>query len=223
MGYHRAGFDEIVGVDSSPQPRYPFRFVQDDALNFQIGAWDGWDAIHASPPCQRYSTMRKGLWKDREHIDMVEPIRKKLIASGLPYVIENVPGAPLIRPVTLCGTMFRLGTKNAELRRHRLFEIAGFSIGLIPACAHGSYGYKVPVTAKDGTARYWPSTIEVYGNGGGSSKRDSRQMYPHRDHSTAMGIDWMNGDELSQAIPPAYTEFIGRQLLTNVRQARRTA
>ena len=210
MGYHRAGFDEIVGVDIKPQPRYPFTFVQGDAMTYPL---DGFDAIHASPPCQAFTTIRKGLWKDREHPDYVAAIRERLSVRGVPYVIENVPGAPLVRPFLLCGTMFRLRAKNAELRRHRLFEVQGFGMAMVPPCAHGSYGRKVPTSGKDGSERYWPATIEVYGNSGGSSRRDSRQMYPHRDRAVAMGIDWMNGEELSEAVPPAYTEFIGKQLL----------
>lgn len=216
MGYHRAGFTEIVGVDNRPQPRYPFTFVQADALEYLAAHGREFDVIHASPPCQRFTTMRKGLWEDREHPNLVDATRRLLIVAGAPYAIENVPGAPLIDPIKLCGTMFRLGTKNAELRRHRLFECSGFPLMLVPCCSHGSYGHKVPTLGRDGSARYWPATIEVYGNGGGSSRRDSRQMFPHRDRSDAMGIDWMNGDELSQAIPPAYTEFIGRQLLAQL-------
>jgi DNA (cytosine-5)-methyltransferase 1 len=120
-GYARAGFD-VVGVDLNPQPRYPFEFHQADALTFPL---DGFDAIHASPPCQAYSTMRRGLWKDREHPDLIAPIRDRLIGADVPYVIENVEGARrlLVNPVLLCGTMFGLGTKEGnQLRRHRYFE-----------------------------------------------------------------------------------------------------
>ena len=208
MGLHRAWPDaEIIGVDNRPQPRYPFVFVQGDAMTYPL---EGFDFIWASPPCQHYSTLRKGLWKDREHPDLVEPIRKRLLASGAEFVIENVMGAPMRNAVMLCGTMFNLGARNAELRRHRLFETSR-CLGLVPSCAHGVRGVKVPTIGKDGSERYWPATIEVYGNGGGSSRRDKRQMFPHADRAAAMGIDWMNGKELSQAIPPAYSEYIARQ------------
>jgi DNA (cytosine-5)-methyltransferase 1 len=219
MGYHRAGFTEIVGIDLRPQPRYPFRFIQADALKAPIRFGD-FDAIHASPPCQKYTTLRKGLWKDRDHVDLVDATRAQLVAAGVPYVIENVPGAPLVRPILLCGTMFALRAGHAELRRHRLFEIAGFEIDLIPPCAHGLHGRKQPATSRDGSDRYWPATVEVYGNPGGSSRRDHRQQYPHRVRSEAMGIAWMKGAELSEAIPPAYTEFLGRPLLAALAAAR---
>src|SRR5690348_4826231 len=114
-GYHRAGFDEIVGVDINPQPHYPFTFIQADALTFPL---DGFDAIHASPPCQdfaqtRYIVSRRG----REYPRLIAPTRERLIASGLPWIMENVEGAPLMNPVTLCGTALGL-----RVRRHRLFR-----------------------------------------------------------------------------------------------------
>src|SRR6187200_2858563 len=102
IGYHRAGFD-VVGVDIVDRPRYPFEFHQADALTYPL---DGFDAIHASPPCQAYSITKNA--HDRQHPEMVEPVRARLVASGVPYVIENVVGAPLIDPVTICGSMFDL-------------------------------------------------------------------------------------------------------------------
>ena len=219
QGYQRAGF-YVVGVDIRPQPHYcGDEFYQADAMTFPMDIMDTFMVIHASPPCQAFTPLRKGLWKDRKHPDLVAETRERLLNFGGRFVIENVPGAPLIRPILLCGTMFRLRAQSAELRRHRLFECHGFDLGLIPPCAHNCYGRKVPTKGKDGTDRYWPATVEVYGNGGGSSKRDSRQMFPHRDRAEAMGIDWMNGDELSEAIPPAYTEFIGRQLMQALERA----
>lgn len=128
MGYHQGGFD-VVGVDKYPQPRYPFQFVQMDALEAlqilldggQIGGYylSDFYTIHASPPCQRNSTMTKGLWKDRinDHPELIAPTRKLLIRTGKPYIIENVPTAPLINPTVLCGSMFGL-----QVRKHRLFE-----------------------------------------------------------------------------------------------------
>ena len=119
MGYHRAGFD-VVGVDNVPQPRYPFEFVLGDALDSSMDVTT-FDAIHASPPCQRFTAL-KVMHNAKEHPDMLTPCREMLRATGLPYVIENVPGAPMEDPVTLCGTMFGLGVHDAELWRHRLFE-----------------------------------------------------------------------------------------------------
>jgi DNA (cytosine-5)-methyltransferase 1 len=200
MGYHRAGFDEIVGVDIKPMKRYPFQFVQGDALEYLAAHGREFDAIHASPPCQAFTAL-KSMWNAKEHADLVAPTRELLKKIGRPYVIENVPGAPLIRPIMLCGTMFGLGVKNAELRRHRLFEL-GFKWGaMIPPCAHYHRGI----------------VCGVYGGHGRDRRRlparDGLQGFPHADRAAAMGIDWMEGNGLSQAIPPAYTEFIGRQLI----------
>lgn len=213
VGYHRAGF-EVVGVDIKPQKNYIFEFHQADALTFPL---EGFDVIHASPPCQRYTSLR-AMWNRREHPDLVAPTRDRLQNSGLPWVIENVPGAPLINPVTLCGSMFRLGCEGAELRRHRLFETS------FPLC--------VPLKCNHGWSGSDTTTIGVYGHAGGYSKRqaycvigvygghgrDRRrrkngQHFPTAQRKEAMGINWMTGQELSQAIPPAYTEFIGRQLM----------
>jgi DNA (cytosine-5)-methyltransferase 1 len=213
MGYHRAGF-EVVGVDIKSQPHFPFEFHQADAITYPLASFD---VIHASPPCQRYTSL-KAMWNRREHPDLIDPIREKLIHSGLPWVIENVPGAPLLGFIILCGSMFRLGCAGAELRRHRLFECP---LRLSPPspCNHGWSG--------DDTA-----TIGVYGHAGGSSHRqrycvigvygghgrDRRrktngQHFPTSHRKQAMGIDWMTGQELSQAIPPAYTEFIGKKII----------
>jgi DNA (cytosine-5)-methyltransferase 1 len=133
MGYHRAGFD-VVGVDIASQKNYPFEFIQGDALAYCAEHGHEFDAIHASPPCQAHSAM-KTMYNAREHLDLVPQTREALRATGKPYVIENVPGAPLITPFILCGTMFDLGWEDAELRRHRLFESSTFM--LTPSCAHG--------------------------------------------------------------------------------------
>lgn len=206
MGYHRAGF-EVVGVDLNPQPRYPFAFHQADALTFPL---DGFDAIHASPPCQAFTSMRT-MPDAREHANLIEPIRERLLAAGVPYVIENVVGAPLRNPVRLCGTMFGLGTEGAELRRHRLFECSFFCLS--PTCAHGA---RYVIGIYGGHARNRTRVIDVYGEGA----RDSRRKYDKGlpdfgvdQGREAMGIDWMSVAELSQAIPPAYTQFIGEALL----------
>lgn len=192
MGYWRAGF-EVVGVDNKPQKQYPFEFHQADALSF---SFSGFDAIHASPPCQAHCSLWK-MWNAKKHVSLIEPTRRLLQKSGLPYVIENVPGAPLINPTVLCGTMFDLGCAGAELRRHRLFE-TNWPIQSVPHCRHGRY----------------PLVIGVYGGHG----RDRRRTKNTQNFSTdrrreAMGISWMNGTALSQAIPPAYTEWIGKQLI----------
>lgn len=186
MGYYRAGFD-VVGVDIDPMPNYPFEFIQADALTFEIS---GFDAVHASPPCQHYSYMsacRDGL--AAEYPDLVVPTRKRLVSSGLPYVIENVPGSPLVDPIILCGQMFGL-----ELYRHRLFES---SVEL-------SVPEHQPHVKPASKAGHWkPGTvISVAGH-----------CSPMALAREAMGIDWMTRDELVEAIPPAYTEFIGEQLI----------
>ncbi len=190
MGYHRAGF-EVVGVDINPQPRYPFEFHQADAMDFDL---DGFDVIHASPPCQRYSTASKR-WNGRAetHPDLVDAMRERL--GGRAYVMENVPGSPLRPDIVLCGSMFGLG-----VRRHRLFESSEDLTGL--DCRHASQPPRYPIY--DHGRWYLSSVAHVYGHGGGKSKGN----WPE-----AMGIDWMNNRELAQSIPPAYTEFIGRQLL----------
>jgi DNA (cytosine-5)-methyltransferase 1 len=191
MGYHRAGFT-VVGVDSHPQPRYPFPFVQADAMDYPL---TGFDAVHASPPCQGFSSTRS-MHPDREYPDLLTPMRARLAASGLPYVIENVPRAPMVCTVVLCGTMFGLGTADAELWRHRWFETP--YLMLCPRCRHGAKG----------------RVIGVYGGGGKDHRRTTHPMdFTIAQRRQAMGIDWMSGKELNQAIPPAYTEWLGRNLL----------
>ena len=140
MGYHRAGFD-VVGVDIAPQPRYPFEFHQDDALEFLAEHGHEFDAVHLSPPCQAYS--RTGHLADaqgarRSSVRLIEPARAMVRRLGIPYVIENVEGAPLLSPLLLCGSMFGL-----RVRRHRLFEMSAFAFGL--ACDHQSQGRPVGV------------------------------------------------------------------------------
>jgi DNA (cytosine-5)-methyltransferase 1 len=206
VGYHRAGFD-VVGVDIEPQPNYPFEFHQADAMTFPL---DGFDAVHASPPCQAHSAMNV-MWNARPHADLVPGTRDRLVAAAVPYVIENVVGAPLIHPVTVCGAGLGLGTDSHMLARHRLFECS-FPL-LVPPCTHGS-----------------KPTIGIYGD----HARDRRRVpgAPNPDRGMpfgaayglklarqAMGIDWMNWREISQAIPPAYTEHIGGYLMNAVQRA----
>lgn len=187
MGYARAGF-EVVGVDVKAQPRYPFEFHQADALTFPL---EGFDAIHASPPCQAYSSLRK-LSPTRKYPDLVGPIRERLRAAGVPYVIENVVGAPLVAPVQICGSSIGLPL----IRRHRLFE--SNVLILVHPCVHDQGEKRFPALNGSDRKRGGRSSIcGVYGNGG-----DKRaDLWPE-----AMGIDWMRRDELTQAVPPAYTE-----------------
>jgi DNA (cytosine-5)-methyltransferase 1 len=187
VGYDRAGFD-VTGVDIVPQPRYPFRHIVADALTFPL---NGFDVIHASPPCQKYSVMRN-VWQDREYPDLIAPIRERLRATGTPYVIENVVGAPLQNAVLLCASMFGLGTY-----RHRLFETYPLLCFSPRACHHYAR------TAPQGRAAALGQFITVTGHFNGL-----------HNGLHAMGIDWMaTRDEVAQAIPPAYTEWLGRQLL----------
>lgn len=179
-GYHLAGYD-VTGVDVEPQPNYPFTFCQADAMTYPL---DGFDLIHASPPCQAYS--EAGKLRGNEHPRLIEPTRSRLAASGIPYVIENVVGAPLIDPVMLCGAMFGLRTY-----RHRLFE-ASFTI---PMPEHPEH---VVRQAKMGRPPAAGEFIQVVGHTGAVDEARA-----------AMGIWWMTSDELAQAIPPAYTVHIG--------------
>ena len=191
MGYHRAGF-HVVGVDIKPQPHYPFEFIQADATTYPL---DGIDAIHASPPCQAYSIASlQQKANGRVFPDLLAPTRDRLIESGTPWVIENVPGAPMRPDMKLCGCMFRL----PSLKRERWFETSWHAFDLRPPCVHTG-----PI-------------ITVTGSGGGNNWNSYKLFgrWPRKaDWCTAMGIEWMSMSELSQAIPPAYTEHIGAQLL----------
>lgn len=198
MGYHRAGF-EVSGIDKEPQPRYPFPFMQGNALHFQ--RWDDYDAIHASPPCQLHSDLASMVTGDYE--DLIEPIRTLLISTGKPYVIENVMGAPLVPTVILCGSMFGLGAGGRILKRHRQFE-SNFPIPQpVDACAGREVG-------------------GVYGDGGGGQMTRGWKFHA-ADSREAMGIDWMRRRELSESIPPAYTEHVGRALMAHVQAIGRAA
>lgn len=198
-GYYRAGFD-IVGVDIKRQPHYPFDFIQGDALFPPIDLHQ-FKAIHASPPCQAYTVARN--IRKREHPKLIEPIRSLLQSSGCLYVIENVPGAPLLSPVQLCGTSFSLQVEvrgaEYELRRHRLFE-TNFDLEAVPACSHAK-----PV-------------IGVYGHGESKPMRDRRgfQISQAEHRRAVMQMPWATRDEIAEAVPPAYTEFIGKQLIKHL-------
>jgi DNA (cytosine-5)-methyltransferase 1 len=185
MGYHRAGFD-VTGVDIAPQPRYPFPFVQADAMTFPL---EGFDAIHASPPCQDYSRAMRHL-TTRHYPRLIEPMLERL--ADRVYIVENVPGAPLPHQSTLdgdhgvelCGTMFGL-----LIWRHRLFQTS-FLISAPRGCAHVS----APVNRNRGNRP-----------GGRSTNRAWRE---------AIGVTWMSNQETDESIPPAYTYYIGTKLMS---------
>jgi DNA (cytosine-5)-methyltransferase 1 len=214
VGYSRAGFDEIVGVDIKPQPRYPFTFVQHDALDFVKSYGAGFDAIHASPPCQGYSIMRNLPWlRDREYPMLIPETRRCLEASGRPFIIENVAGARRsekhpegLRAFWLCGSQVGL-----PIFRHRYFETSWFWMKP-PHAAHTGVvrpGRMLGSRARDHVA--WANGF----------KRDGAAIGHHCGGvglaRESMGIDWMRRVEINQAIPPAYTEFIGKQLLEALR------
>lgn len=188
MGYHRAGF-EVVGVDIEPQPHYPFEFIQADALTVDLA---GFDVIHASPPCQAFTAYRHRRGVGEGYPDLIEPIRRRLDAAGVPYVIENVAGAPLRDAIMLCGSAFGL-----DVQRHRYFES---NVPLIaPACDHSVWTPRFPPATNRTNLR---RTVEV-----------GVWRIPLAVQQQAMGIDWLPLAQLTEAIPPAYTEHIGRQLV----------
>jgi len=200
VGYFRAGF-EVVGVDFKPQPRYPLTFIQADALTLDPAFIASFDAIHASPPCQSYSDLAKRNGNADAWPRLIEPVRDMLIRSGRPYVIENVEGAPLRDPTILCGTMF----SGLRVIRHRLFE-TNFPLVTPP---HGKHPM---VHTFDKRKSHYGKTDEMLDfvsvTGGGNCTVAAA--------SEAMGIDWMTKNELNEAIPPIYTQFIGEQLLTHL-------
>jgi DNA (cytosine-5)-methyltransferase 1 len=209
MGYSRAGF-EVVGVDIKPQPNYPFEFVQAEALGIveSIVADAAWplpyfDAIHASPPCQFYAGLSRG-----EHWRSVPPTRELLEQTGLPYVIENIADAgwDMREPVRLCGSMFGL-----HVRRHRLFETT-LPFFMQQPCNHAGQGEIRAYYGKPGWAAWTPGAAVVNGGDRKPLLRGSVERAP-KD----MGIDWMTWDELREAIPPAYTELVGHQLISHLK------
>lgn len=195
MGYARAGF-EVVGVDIVDQPNYPFEFHQFDALGHWALGLRRFDAIHASPPCQTFTAYRrKGHGVGDGYEDLIAETRARLHRTGWPYVIENVPGAPLEDPIQLCGSSFGL-----DVRRHRLFETNWPVVA--PPCNHLWQTPRFPPATNRTNLR---STVEV-----GAWR--CQHLSP-----AAMGIHWMTNEEISEAIPPAYTEFIGHQLMGYLR------
>jgi len=191
MGYHRAGFT-VVGVDIRPQPNYPFRFLERDALTLMetfLAREDDWfvidyfDAIHASPPCEHYANVTSWRGDTSDHPDLIGPTRELLEATGLPWVMENVPEAPLRADFKLCGTSLGL-----RVRRHRAFETNWSGIALAHPCQHRPDDFAFDHGAKQ------PESV-------------------YRD---AMGCEWMTVVESRDAIPPAFTEFVGAQLLEHI-------
>ncbi|MDT0347507.1 DNA cytosine methyltransferase [Streptomyces litchfieldiae] len=186
-GYHDAGF-EVTGVDLAPQPRYPYLFFQADALEFLEAFGGEFDLIHASPPCQRYTKAQQ--IRGREHPDVIEPLRALLVATGRPYVIENVPGAPLLAPVELCGSMF-----GRRTYRHRRFETS-FPVGVPHHPRHLAPNAKMGRPVREG------EFMHIVGNF--SNVPLAREV---------MEMPWATREGLREAIPPAYTRHIAREFL----------
>lgn len=197
MGYAKAGF-EVVGVDIAKQPHYPFPFIRADVADMDPRFLATFDLIAASPPCQRYTNCQR--IRDNEHPDLVAPTRALLKASGRPYAIENVVGAPLIDTIELCGAMFGL-----RVYRHRLFECS-FPVDVPAHPPHTAPLRKMGRRPQPG------DFLHVVGNFSGVAQAKE-----------AMGIDWMVRDELREAIPPAYTQFIGTAALAHIASVRRAA
>lgn len=201
-GYQRAGF-HVTGIDDRSMPNYAGDvFIQGDAIVYIAAHGREFDVIHVSPPCKVHTSLKA--FSGVQHVNLIPPTRRVLRATGLPWVIENVPGAPLIDPITLCGSSFGLG-----VQRHRLFES---SVELsAPACDHRgqaarSPGYPVLRYHSGVPVVTMSPVVGVYGRGQGLGPGE-KQLW-----ETAMGIDWMTRDQLAQAIPPCYTQFIGYQL-----------
>ena len=190
MGYHLAGFD-VTGVDVKQGKRYPFTYVRGDVMDLSIDYLQSFDLIHASPPCQTYSitrNLRIAQGKQTSKLDLIEPVRKMLIDSGKPYIMENVKGAPLIDPIQLCGSSFGL-----KVRRHRLFES---NVGLKGSeCDHKAQG----------------RPVGVYGSLNDEIPQGGKTATTIAEARQAMGIDWMIWTELVEAIPPIYTKYLGDQ------------
>jgi DNA (cytosine-5)-methyltransferase 1 len=193
-GLHRAGFD-VTGIDHKPQPRYPFRFIQADALCPPVRLAD-FDFVWASPPCQRWTAMVQQTGMQERHPDLIAPIRAML--AGRVHCIENVPRAPLRTTLILSGDMF-----GACTYRLRHFELSFVCLAPEPGAPFGP--------------KSRPGSVTVAGSSGGKSNRDQWQNGAKAAWQAAMGIDWMLNREMSQAVPPAYAEFIGRAAISHIR------
>jgi DNA (cytosine-5)-methyltransferase 1 len=198
-GYYLAGIAhnltkvEITGIDIKHGKRYPFNYVRKDVTTLVASDLQEYDFIHASPPCQTFSitkNLRNAQGKSTSKLDLVEPTRKLILESGKPYIIENVPGAPLVNPVRLCGSSFGL-----KVRRHRLFESNLPLTGSV--CDHKKQG----------------RPVGIYGSMKDEIPQGGRTAHSMAEANEAMGIDWMIWGELVEAIPPAYTEYLGKQVM----------
>lgn len=199
MGYYWAGFD-VVGVDINPQPRYPFQFIQGDALTVDLS---GFDAIHASPPCQSYSDLAKRNGNADAWPRLVNDVRERLLEANVPYVIENVVGCTdLQNPFMLCGTMFY----GLRVLRHRLFEV---NFPMPMTLNHGRHPLVYTMDKrKPHYGKLDPNNSFVQVTGGGNC--------PVACARDAMGIQWMTKKELNEAIPPMYTQWIGNRLRRHI-------
>lgn len=203
VGYHRAGFSHITGIDTRNQPRYPFDYIQADALEYLAAHGHEYDAIHASPPCQAFVALAKVSTGQNNHPDLLTPTLAALQPLTTPWVVENVETAPMPATVILCGSSF-----NLKVRRHRKFASNIF----IPAkpCQHKDQPYVIGVYGSGAGARghfRWDPQRKKMRNFG-------RQARYTAEASDAMGgLDWMVRREMNEAVPPAYTEYIGRYLL----------
>lgn len=195
VGYHRAGF-QILGIDHKPQPHYPYPIIIADIFKvWHLLNHERIDAYHASPPCQAYSKLYR--LRGKTYPALIPKVRNLLKRTGKPYVIENVMGAPLRDPLMLCGSMF----PDLRVYRHRLFECSP-PIYFPPAgCNH----WGKPVPSQLGAPHQNLDDLDFITVAGARFKAE--------DGRKAMGIDWMNRDELAQSIPPHYTTFIGKQLM----------
>jgi len=193
MGYHQAGFTDIVGVDINPQPNYPYNFHQANALDTDPEYLKQFDLIHASPPCQAHSTLRHSPGAKPKYPMLIH--RTRQLIKHHPYVIENVPGAPIRPDLILCGSQFNLTTDDGHaLRRHRIFE-TNFPTWN-PTCNH-----QLPV-------------LGVYGDLAKNQRPSTRGVKAGRQQAhQLMGINWMTDQELTEAIPPAYTKYIGEAFI----------
>jgi len=196
MGYFQAGF-QVTGVDIKHGKRYPFEYKRQDVLELTSDDLQEFDLIHASPPCQTFSItqhLRNAQGKSTSKLDLLEPTRKLLVDSGKPYIIENVKGAPLLNPVQLCGSSFGL-----KVRRHRLFESNLKLQG--SECNHKAQG----------------RPVGVYGSLRDEIPKGGKTAESIEQAREAMGIHWMLWGELVEAIPPAYTQYLAKQIKTGER------
>lgn len=204
MGLHRAGF-YVTGIDITLQKHYPFKFVQADVLQLTPSFLKKFDLIWASPPCQAYS-VSSVKWKHlgKTYPDLIEATRALILASKRPYIIENVPPAPIRHDLLLCGEMFRM-----RIIRHRYFEIEQLFVLQPPHRPHIS---------RIGEPYY----SCVAGGHGGRSNGNHPDCSNKAAWEIAMGIDWMTKPEIAQSVPPVYSEYIGRQAIKNFKKRNRT-